>query len=146
MPGFTVSFRVTGRDVDPLEVSEFLGLQASLSHKCGDPHFGKQGRYADFPEGLWSLSSPLGRDRPLVEHIQNLRAQLEGKEQALESLRSRGYYLEIFVGVFDIGDADEISLSLSELKALSDLHVDVCFDLYTWNDPGPLGDGTSNDE
>jgi len=132
---FSVSFRVTGKDVDPEEISGILKLQPSDSHKRGDPHYGKQGRYADFPEGLWALTSSLGQNRPLAEHLQNIRLQLQGREPVLAELRARGYLLDLFIGVFEIGDGDELALSASELKSLADLQLSVCFDLYTWNAP-----------
>ena len=132
---FSVSFRVTGKEVDPEEISGLLKLQPSDSHKRGDPHYGKRGRYADFPEGLWALSSSLAQDRPLAEHLQHIRLQLQGREPVLAELRARGYLLDLFIGVFEIGDGDELALSDSELKSLADLQLSVCFDLYTWNAP-----------
>jgi len=132
---YSVALRITGESVDPEEISRLLQLKPSESHRRGDPHWGKGGRYADFPSGLWALQSPLGQDQPLVEHIQILRSKLGDREPILAELRSRGYRLDLFVGVFEIGDGDEVSLPTSELRVLADLHLDVCFDLYTWNDP-----------
>jgi len=132
---FLASLRITGKDLDPEEISGLLGLTPTTSHRRGDPHIGKKGRYADYPEGFWALESPVRENKPLKEHLRYLKNQLTGKEQTLADLRSRGYTAEVFIGVFEIGDGDEVGLSRSELNDLAALQVDICFDLYTFNDP-----------
>ena len=135
MLGFTVSFRVMGEEVDPEEVSDLLGLQPSVAHRLGDPRYGKSGRrYADHSEGLWALHSPLGEDEPLADHLQYVELKLRGKEAVLRELGSRGCRLDCFIGVFEIGDGDEIVLAASELKSLGALGLDIRFDLYTFDD------------
>jgi hypothetical protein len=130
------TIRIFGPEVDPDEVSGLLGLKPTSGHRRSEPHFGRGGRrYADRAGGLWALDSPLGRDRPLREHLYELRFLLQGKEIALRELRHRGYDLEVFVGVFEINDTDEISLSPAEMRALTELELGICFDLYTRDEP-----------
>lgn len=130
MLNFLASFNVVGKDLDPDEVSHILRLEPSKSHRSGDPHYGRGGRYADHHSGLWSLRSPIERDKPLEEHLSHFKFFLKGKEAAIAGLRARGFYVEFFIGVFDIGDGDELSLSVSELSMLAALHADIRFDLY----------------
>lgn len=131
-----VTFRVTGSEVDPNEISVLLGLKPSSGHRRGDPHFGNEGRrYADFSEGLWALETTLEKTRPLKEHLDELGFLLADKEAILRGLRARAYDLEIFVGVFDIKNGDEVGLSAAQMRMWADLGVDIGFDLYTWNEP-----------
>lgn len=136
MLDIVVAFRVAGSDVDPKEISALLSLMPSSSHRHGEPHWGKGGRrYSDFSEGMWSLETTLEKSRPLTEHLDEIGLALAGKEAVLRHLRSRAYDPGFFIGVFNVNDGDEVGLTAAQMRTWADLSIDVCFDLYAWNEP-----------
>jgi hypothetical protein len=87
---FSVSFRMMGDDLDPLEITSFLGIEPDIAHKKGEPRIGKSKKgkiiqYAPFDSGMWSIESkPLkDDDATLQEHIENILDRIEPKRDLL---------------------------------------------------------------
>jgi Domain of unknown function (DUF4279) len=121
-----------GKDLDPEEISQLLGMSPDVAHKRGDPNWGKQGRrYSDFSEGLWSLKSALSRDQLPAEHIKDITDKLAGREEVLEILRQRGYRIDIFIGIFGADGNSGFDLPANISGVVGRLGINLEFDLYS---------------
>ena len=129
---YSVSFRLMAKDLDPKEISQLLGMSPDDAHKRGDPNWGKQGRrYSDFSEGLWSLASDVSRDEPPAVHVKDITDRLAGCAEALDTLRLRGYRMDIFIGVFGLEGNSGFALPAEVCEVVGRLGIALDFDLYS---------------
>ena len=102
---FSVSFRIINNNLDPLKLTELLGIKPDRAHKNGDPNTGiaKSGKiihYAPFRTGLWSIDSNLDKYCRLHEHFIHLLKRLEPHKDKLVELYKDGFDLDFFCGYF----------------------------------------------
>jgi hypothetical protein len=119
------SLRIFGDAITVETITERLGIEPDFGGNAGTPGPGRSTR----PTTLWGLNTRLSDDHLLNEHIHDLLARLDGRDDALASLADE-CRVEIFAGVFsDNGQAGE-TLPWLTLKALSDRRIDLDLDLY----------------
>lgn len=127
---YTVSFQISGEELEPGSVSEILGLVPSHEIRKGEPRV-VRGRVAGQAKGgVWSLESGAGERTNLEEHLEWILFVLRDRGPALARLRSMGFVVEIFVGVFDVDAGSEVLLDSRRLLELGRLGIDVRLDLY----------------
>jgi hypothetical protein len=125
------SFRIIGKDLDPSEITKLLKIHPDQFHRCGDPNMSKLGRrYADFTEGLWAFHSPADETQSIDAHLEALVAKFWQHRDLLQEFRSRGYKIDIFIGIFGIDDNLGFVLKNTLLTRVMQLGVDLDLDLY----------------
>jgi hypothetical protein len=127
---YTASFQVSGEELEPSSVSEILGLARSHEIRMGEPRV-VRGRIAgQARRGVWSLDSDAGERTTLEEHLDWILLVLQDRGPALSKLRSLGFVVEVFVGVFDVDAGSEVLLDSRRLLELGRLGIDLRLDLY----------------
>jgi hypothetical protein len=127
---YRASFRIMGDNLDPVEITELLGIQPSHSHKKGDSKKGTVIEFPPYPSGLWSIdSSAIPKTKELEEHLSYLLNILEPLKQQIEMLKKEGFKMDFFCGYFSEIDSG-IMLSSNVLKRLGELEVDLDVDIW----------------
>lgn len=132
IPQIKATLRVMGASLEPDDVSKLLGLTADQAHRRGDPRKNKAhgSQCAPYSEGIWLLRST--ETSPDVEaHIAELIKRLNGKDRAILDLKSKGFRVDVFLGIIGIEGNYGFTLSDSSLESLGRLGISVGFDLYT---------------
>lgn len=80
--------------------------------------------------GVWSLESSASEEAPLEQHLEQLLITLRDRAAGLAQLRSMGFVVEIFLGVFDVNAGSEVVLDSRRLLELGSLGIDLRLDLY----------------
>lgn len=133
---FKVSFRVTGDELEPSEISKILEMEPTISHKKGDANMGlsKKGKvinYAPHRTGLWSLESGLPETNSLEKHILWLVERLDPVKNRIGELAKGKYKIEFFCGYFFSNHTQAgIELSSITLERINGLGADLAICMY----------------
>lgn len=131
----SASVRIGGLDLDPDEISALLGLAADKAHRRGDPRISSTGRRcSDFSAGLWRITAAAHSSAPLASHLEDLLRRLKGRAEAIQELKSRGFELDIFVGITGPSGKFGIELDHSTMRSIGNLGLDLIFDVYCDDD------------
>jgi hypothetical protein len=120
------SLRIFGETLQPHEIAEELGLEATHSHLKGERH--SRGR-AVWRESAWLLQSPLGKESDLAEHLRWLVDCLEPKLDVIKKL-SGEYRVDLFCGFSSGCGQGGFTLDGSMLERIAGLGVPLALDLY----------------
>lgn len=123
-----LTMRIVGEAVDPDAITARLGLAPTRAHHKGEPISPRVRRPRPF--GVWLLDSPLGRDRPLEEHLDVLLGLLEPRAEALRSLAAEGCPADLFSGHFMQRYNTGIELSPGVLGRVAALGLALDIDIY----------------
>ena len=133
---YHVSFRIGGDELDPLEITEILGIVPDLAHKKGDKNttVSKKGKIIEFSPfscGLWSIKSKNDEYADLEYHIKSLLILLYPLKDRLIELSNRGYKMDMFCGVF-VHEVHQAGFSLSPdtLLKLGELSTELGICIY----------------
>lgn len=122
-------FRVFGDAVDPDYVTELLALTPRNAWHKGDP----QPRPYLPPvarTGMWSISTKGVLDsRDLRRHLDHIADQLDGKRDALQALRDRGWKLDVMC-FWEAANSGGPTLSPHQMCRFANLGLDVWIDFY----------------
>jgi len=124
-----ISFILTGKDLDPNEVSVSLGLHPYKSFKSGDMRTETE----RWKHGYWEICSAEDVDSPdLAIHLEWIVDQLTPINQALQKLLS-AQNMKAEISCFWILDSGQSVLTLSPLliERLSELGVVIELDIYS---------------
>jgi hypothetical protein len=125
------SFRVMGPELDPDEVTRLLGLEPDYAHRRGDANLGKSGRrYADFPEGLWKISSGAGEEATVEEHLLALLERIEPGQAGIARCHELGLRADVFVGLFAAGEPGGQGIGPETCRRLGELGLRLELDYY----------------
>jgi len=131
---YSVSFRICDDNLDPLEITQILGVKPNVSHRKGDRNVswskkGKPIELSPHSSGIWIIHSEAGEYVGLEHHLRSLLVVLCPLKDELLELYIKGYKMDMFCGVFvsevhqpgfDI--ASDVLLKLGELK----IELSVC--------------------
>jgi len=133
---YKVSFRIGGDMLDPIEITNILGIPADRSHRKGDANtsISKKGKiihYSSFGTGLWALETKEDETAVLECHIKSLLAILYPLKDKLKEINQKGYKMDIFCGVFTY-DAPQPGFDLSSetLLQLGELNIALGMCIY----------------
>jgi hypothetical protein len=133
MPALThvkVSFRLSGDDLDPSEVSRLLGVEPSLVYARGDTYSpGTAGRAYTRHFGMWSLKSDVEEGAELETHLVSPLDRLP--PEALLLLVQRGYRTDFFCGLFLDHHNEGVGLSPATLGRIARLGAKLELDIYS---------------
>ena len=79
-----VSFRISDDKLNPLEITNMLGIEPSISHKQGDSNTsiskkGKLIKFSPYSSGLWCIDSKEAENRDLQVCLSNIETTIEAK-------------------------------------------------------------------
>ncbi len=118
-------------DLQPKEIDSFLGINATSSHKCGDPISHKFSEKGKRKQGGWFLESE-GRveSKDTRRHIDWLLDQIENKTTILKELQAKGYKIDISCYWDSANGHGGPTVSPAQSRRLADLGVELWFDVY----------------
>jgi len=134
---YHASFRIGDERLNPLEISNMLGLIPDKSHNKGDPNtsISKKGKvihYSPFSSGLWSVESKEDKHLNLIHHLRGLLRVLSPLKDKLAELHSRGYRIDMFCGIFiHDGACPGFDIEADILLLLGELNIDLGICIYT---------------
>lgn len=134
------SFSVFSISLTHQEISERLGLQPTRTHAKGQPRGFRQKDGSISPsivwkDSAWHLTSPLGRDRNLSEHIKWLLDAIEPRAEAIKALRADCSLIRLFCGFASHNGQGGFTLDAGTLGRISRLELNLDIDLYPPADP-----------
>jgi hypothetical protein len=123
------SLIIIGKELDPVEITELLGIKPSKSFKRGDQRTDTE----KWPHGYWELcSSESIKSSDLELHLQWIVDQLTPDNEYLLALRKEKG-LKAKISCFSILGKGQtvINLPLPLLKQLADTNLSIELDLYS---------------
>jgi len=129
-----VSFIICDDELNPLEITEILGIAPDKSHKKGDPNtaISKKGKllvFAPYNTGIWCIESKEEKHMDLEHHIKCLLLLLYPLKDKFTILSAKGYLMNMFCSVDTDGiDQPGFSISPNTILKLGELKtkLDVC--------------------
>lgn len=125
-----VTLRVYHDSADPASVSSALRLEPSDSQRVGEA-YERRGVTRSYKLSGWFLCSE-GRveSYDTAKHLDWLLQQLQPSHQALDSLRSQGWRMDIACLWDSHAGHGGPTLSRDLLRRLADLGIELWFDIY----------------
>lgn len=93
------SLRITGDQLDPIEVTSALGAAPSQSYRKGDLLTSKHGASRVAPTGFWSIGAGESSPADLDSQVVGLLSELASDANVWRSLASR-FEIDLFCGWF----------------------------------------------
>jgi hypothetical protein len=110
------SLRIFGAGLDIDDITREFGYIPDVKHKAGDPDPGKR----PYPHDMWSLASPLGKDRDLETHLNWLAEKFLRHGQYIRSLRKR-FQVDIYCWKNCFTEQASLTLSPQALRIFTEL-------------------------
>jgi len=133
---YDVSFRIGDDKLDPLEVTEMLGIVPDIAHRKDAPNtsISKKGKlieFAPFNTGLWCINSKIGECEDLEHHLKSLLLLLYPLRDKLAGLTGRGYKMDMFCGAFthEAGKPG-FSINPSVLLQMGEMNIEFGICIY----------------
>ena len=127
-PKYEISLYLRGTDLNPLHVSNILGIEATRSHSKGHKSITSKGREIIAKTGLWGLSAE-GDTNDIAALFSDLLSKIEpGISQLANAQKVEEAYVDVFATLDaedDGGGTFEIELGVDELGGLSRLKIPV---------------------
>jgi hypothetical protein len=124
----SVSLRIFGEDVDPVEISMLLGCEPTEAARTGETLTRPNGRTRMVSMGFWSLSSDR-QATDLADQIESLLAKLTNDAAVWQSLTER-FDVDLFCGLFLETTNRGVSLPAHLMTALGERGLRIGFDIY----------------
>lgn len=122
------ALKITDPELDPDEVTAYLGMAPSKTWRVGDPVI--PGAKLREKANGWLLKSGLPLAAPLEEHIRSLMELLQPVWPALVELCNKRH-AEIYCVVYSYGgDRPGIFFDRDAVRRAADLNADIDVDLY----------------
>jgi len=135
-PKCRVAFRIQCDNLDPIEITEFLSIEPTESHKKGDPNtrVSKKGKliiYSAYSSGLWCIDSKEPETTSLEEHIIGLLTVLEPLRANLLELSESGHKMDFYCGFF-CKDCVQPGMEITSgtIKRIGDLNINFGVSFY----------------
>jgi hypothetical protein len=124
---YRASFRIVGDLLQPEEISEILGLQATRSARKGEDSgtlLGKPSRIS-----FWMMECPPDFRQPMEDQLKWLLERLEPKADSITALADR-FSVEFFCGFSSGNGQGGFELNCTLLARLANLRAFLVLDLY----------------
>jgi hypothetical protein len=129
---FRVCLSISGEDLDPDELTGWLGQRPDVAHRRGEPST----KAAVHTEGLWSIEKVGGAE----DQVEGLLTELVGRVKATPETWSKvsgRYRVSADVGVFVAGGNRDLTLSPRLVQRIASLGASLWIDMYcTGGDAG----------
>lgn len=125
----TITLRIQHDELDPEEVTRLMGFEPDRSNRKGDPRSNPD--YAPFRTGNWAYKPTHDESLPFAEQLGMVCDMVVQSRAQLDQLKRRGFYIDVFVGIF--GDDSNVcfTVSPSELLILGSVGIPFVLDVYT---------------
>ena len=129
---FLVDFRYNGDGIDPIYITEVLGIKATTIRIKGQvnekhpPH--------KYPHNFWSLNSMIEKQRELPCHLIYLLDILSACNEKIDKLYFEGYNPKFVCGIFPFIDNIDITINVNILRRISDLHASLVMCYYKYEE------------
>ena len=124
----TVSLRVFGEDLDPVEVTGLLRCEPTRARRRGDVSSDNRNQRVA-PTGSWLLHGQVSPKADLEQQVRMLLEAVSDDLKVWKDLTSR-FKVDIFCGLFLEEFNHGFELSPEILTALSDRGISIGFDIY----------------
>jgi hypothetical protein len=114
------AFRVYGTGLDLDRITRELGLNPDHRHRKGEPDPGKR----PYPHDMWSLSSPLAKDRDLDLHLTWLGERLLDRKNYILSL-TKDFKVDIYCWKNCFTEQSSLMLPSNVLRIFAELNLDL---------------------
>ena len=134
---YKVSFRIGNDELNPLEITEILGISPDRAHQKGDPNtsISKKGKvinYSPFSTGVWALTSQADESATLECHLKSLLHILYPLKNELAEFSNRGYRMDMFCGAFMHNvEQPGFEIDSDTLLQLGELNIALGICIYT---------------
>jgi hypothetical protein len=125
------TLRIYHKDLDPESITLNLGIQPTRVQVKGRPVTDSIGMTFNPPIGGWFLSSK-GQvaSKDVRRHLDWLLAKLEGRDDALRSLREGGHRIDVTCYWLSAEGHGGPILSPAIMRRFGELEIQVSFDVY----------------
>jgi hypothetical protein len=114
------AFRVYGTGLDIDNITHELGITPDHRHREGELDPGRR----PYPHDMWSLSSPLAKDRDLDLHLVWLGERLLNRKNYILSLR-RDFTVDIYCWKNCFSEQSGLTLPTNVLRIFIELNLDL---------------------
>lgn len=129
----SVYLTISDFDFEPEEITAFLGIIPSKTHKKGEPIIPKGNPNYQYKHNHWSLKSLSNDSIELAKHIESIFEQVKEKWQILVDIGNQ-YYIEIECAIYIYDDSEQpipiIHLDKEITQKLAELNAEIDIDLY----------------
>lgn len=122
-------FFIRGKNLNPDEATDLLGILPYLKHKKGDQH-GEKGEMV-WKSGFWSIDTKsLVPSQDIEQHIVWILDQLEKAKDELEAIRSTdGIYIELEIIISLFRRNYNVTISSKTIQRLSAMNIPLGFSI-----------------
>jgi hypothetical protein len=132
----SVTLRIGGDDLIPLEITKLLGVQPTTAETKGDKIVGcKTGHVRIARMGIWMLEAEDREPEGMNGQVQELLGQLTSDLAVWKSIGKK-YQIDLFCGIFLGGSNEGMTLSAACLAALGERGIEMGLDIYSGHDEG----------
>ncbi|MBC8000305.1 MAG: DUF4279 domain-containing protein [Leptolyngbya sp.] len=121
------SFRITGADLNPEEITELLKITPTSTKKKGEISILDDN---PIPYSLWLLESDAKASNKFKPHLNYLLDSLESKKNILIELKARNYNMSFSLYVLTKHENVEGHIDSETLRRIADLPCNLWFDIY----------------
>ena len=114
------AFRVYGTGLDTDGITKELGVSPDHQHRKGDLDPGKR----PYPHDMWSLNSPLAKDRELELHLAWLADRLLDRKNYILTL-TKNFKVDIYCWKNCFTEQANLVLSSNALRFFTDLSLEL---------------------
>lgn len=122
---FRVALSVSGEDLDPDELTSWLGQRPDLAHRRGQPRTPT----SVHTEGLWSIEKTGGAADQVEPLLSELVSRLPAAPDVWRKVNER-YRVSADVGVFVAGANRDLTLSPRLVQRIAALGASLWIDVY----------------
>ena len=134
------SLRIFGDDLNPDEISRFLGCVPTEGWTKGQVKVIKSGREVVRKSGAWFLEATAAKPENLDGQVAELMAQMSG-DLDIWSTVTQKYKVDLFCGWFMEESNEGVSVSAHTLRLLGERGIQLSLDIY-----GPVETNDSEQE
>lgn len=125
--------RISGDDLDPIEISRLLGCAPDAAQTRGEEVRGPSGSTRIAAFGMWRLFATEREPEDLDGQISELLSKLTADLDVWASIAEK-YRIDLFCGLFMREGNEGLSITPQSLAALGLRRIELGLDIYTGDD------------
>jgi hypothetical protein len=125
-----VTLRISGDELDPVEITRVLGRPPTHGQRKGETLTGASGRTRIAKFGMWRLEAADRVPGDLNGQIAELLGQLSPSLDVWRAIRAK-YKMDLFCGLFMHVTSEGVEFSADTLMALGERGIELGLDIYS---------------